>query len=166
MSVTYLEALAVKFPKVNCYSQDGGSEYELLSWQGGDPLPSKEVLEIAKLEVFRDIVWREIQAIRDFRKANGVKIGAHWFHSDDTSRIQQLGLVMMGANLPANLSWKTLGNEHVIMTPQLAQQIFIGVATADQVIFGVAEYHKKEMLKLENPGLYNYRTAWPLTFGE
>lgn len=166
MASTYLQALGIKFPNVQATSPGDGAEYELLEWLGGDPIPSKEVLDLAKIDVDRERVWREIQAIRDSRKESGVKIGIHWFHSDDTSRIQHIGLVMMGANLPGNLMWKTLGGEFVLMTPQLAQQIFMMIASNDQMIFAKAEMHRAEMLKASNPNLYDYTGGWPPIFGE
>ena len=166
MTATYLQALALKFPNVQVTSPGEGAEYELLEWLGGDPLPSKSVLDIAKRDVDRERIWREIQAIRDSRKSSGVKIGSHWFHSDDTSRIQHIGLVMMGANLTGNLMWKTLGGDFVLMTVTLAQQIFMLIAANDQRIFAKAEQHRAEMMKSPNPNLYDYTGGWPPIFGE
>lgn len=166
MAATYLQALAIKFPNVQVTSPGEGAEYELLEWLGGDPIPPQSVLEEAKKDVDRERIWREIQVIRDTRKSSGVKIGAHWFHSDDTSRIQHIGLVMMGANLPANLMWKTLGGQFVVMTAQLAQQIFMSIAANDQLIFVKAEQHRAAMMKASNPNLYDYTGGWPPIFGE
>jgi hypothetical protein len=82
-------------------------------------------------------VWRLIQAERDRRRANGVRVGANWYHSDDTSRIQQLGLLLMGANMPPGIMWKTMSNTFIEMTPILAQQIF--QATGDDLVSSVAQ---------------------------
>ena len=166
MPSTYLEALAIKFPNVNAHSLDSGSEYEMLVHDGGDVMPSKTALDSAKVAVDREYVWRDIQLIRDTRKASGVKVGTHWFHSDDTSRIQHLGLVMMGVNMPSNLMWKTMGGTFVLMTPTLAQQIFMQIAFNDQAIFAKAEFHRAEINKLDNPYQYNITTGWPPIFGE
>lgn len=110
--------------------------------------------------------WEDIQAERDRRKANGVKVGNYWFHTDDSSRIQQIGLVMMGNDMPSNIMWKTMTGEFVQMTPQLAQQIFQAVAAQDIALFTIAEQHRAAMLAAENPCDYNYNTGWPPTFGE
>lgn len=166
MPSTYLEALAIKYPKVNVSSLDSGSEYEMLVHEGGDPMPTKGELDIAKLSVDKEFIWRDIQMLRDTRKAAGVKVGAHWFHSDDTSRIQHLGLVMMGANMPSNLMWKTMAGTFVLMTPTLAPQIFMQIAVNDQAIFAKAEFHRAEINKLDNPYQYNITTGWPPIFGE
>ena len=110
--------------------------------------------------------WLAIQQERDRRKWGGVKVGTKWFHSDDTSRIQQLGLVMIGANLPANLMWKTMDTTFVVMTPTLAMQIFGATAAQDVTLFTVAEQHRAQMMAAENPTDYNFMNGWPLTFGE
>jgi hypothetical protein len=81
-----------------------------------------------------------IKAERDRRiQTSGYKVGAHWFHSDLTSRTQQLGLVIMGAAIPAGLKWKTMGGTLVDMTPALAAQVFQSAAAQDAAHFAVAE---------------------------
>lgn len=124
----------------------------------------------AKFEAFthaaKQAAWANIKAERDRRKAGGVKVGAKWFHSDDGSRIQQMGLVMMGANLPAGLQWKTMDGSFIVMTPALAQQIFTGQAASDQAIFAVAEQHRVAMEASPDPAAYDFSTNWPKIFGE
>jgi hypothetical protein len=84
--------------------------------------------------------WEAIKYERDRRKSEGgYQAAGKWFHSDDTSRIQQLGLVILGANIPAGLKWKTLDGSFVVMTPTLAQQIFAAAAASDMALFAVAE---------------------------
>jgi hypothetical protein len=56
--------------------------------------------------------------------SGGYVVGGHWFQSDSASRIQQLSLVVMGANLPPGIQWKTLAGTFVAMTQTLAVQIF------------------------------------------
>lgn len=111
-------------------------------------------------------VWVAIKAERDRRKTGGVKVGAKWFHSDDGSRIQQMGLVMMGTSIPANLQWKTMDGTFITMTQTLASQVFQAVAASDQAIFGVAEAHRVAMEASADPAAYDYLTGWPAIFGE
>jgi len=114
----------------------------------------------------RDQVWELIKVERDLRKAGGVQVGSYWFHSDDTSRIQQIGLVMMGANIPAGLQWKTMSGEFVGMTQTLANQIFQAIAASDQDIFSIAEQHKAALMQSTTPLDYDYRTGWPQTYAD
>ncbi len=111
-------------------------------------------------------MWEKIKNERDRRKAGGVQVGTDWFHSDDNSRIQQLGLVMFGTNMPSNIMWKTMTGTFVQMTPTLASQIFSAVASSDMTIFAVAEQHRTNMEASSDPTSYNYLTGWPLIFGE
>ena len=148
---TYQEVLSEKYPTVRVQSLGDGSDYEMLQWIGGDPLPSKEQLDADKDYYTRVRVWRAIQAERDRRQAGGVKVGENWFHSDLSSRIQQIALVVFGANLPANVMWKTLNGAFVPMTPTLAVQIFQASAASDIAIFTVAEQHKAMMMASPTP---------------
>jgi len=110
--------------------------------------------------------WHGIKAERDRRKAGGVKVGAKWFHSDDGSRIQQIGLVMMGANLPAGLQWKTMDGSFIAMTQAVAASVFAAAAASDQAIFAVAEGHRVAMEASADPAAYDYSTGWPKIYGE
>ena len=110
--------------------------------------------------------WEGIKIERERRKAGGVKVGDKWFHSDDGSRIQQMGLVMMGAGIPAGLQWKTMDGTFIPMTPAFASQIFQAVAASDQAIFAVAETHRAAMEASADPAAYDYSTGWPKVFGE
>lgn len=110
--------------------------------------------------------WVGIKAERDRRKAGGVKVGAKWFHSDDGSRIHQMGLVMMGASIPANLQWKTLDGSFITMTQALAGNVFAAAAASDQAIFAAAETHKAAMEASTDPASYDYSGGWPKIYGE
>lgn len=111
--------------------------------------------------------WEAIKTERDRRTDNGgYKVGTKWFHSDQKSRSQQLGLVLLGANIPANLQWKTMDGSFVTMTQTLARQILAAGAASDQAIFTVAEHHRAAMEASADPASYDYSTGWPKIFGE
>jgi len=129
--------------------------------------------EVAQFEAERAVPLAHRQALaldrikreRDRRKYLGVKVGAHWFHSDDASRIQQLALVIMGANIPPGLQWKTLTFTplpvFVTMTQALAQGIFQATAASDAAIFAAAEAHRLAMEASAEPQDYDLSTGWP-----
>ncbi|MGZ8888048.1 MAG: DUF4376 domain-containing protein [Halobacteriota archaeon] len=114
-----------------------------------DPLPERQASK-----------WEDIKAERDRRQVAGVRVGEHVFHSDERSRIQQLGLVMMGANVPP-VPWKTVGGAFVTMTQTLANQIFSNTASSDQSIFAAAEVHRVAMMESQDPESYDYSSGWP-----
>ncbi|UOF76978.1 tail protein [Caudoviricetes sp.] len=111
--------------------------------------------------------WNAIKAERDRRIQNGgYKVGAKWFHSDTFSRTQQVGLVMMGANIPAGTPWKTMDGSTVTVTQTLAGQIFGTAAASDIAIFAAAETHRVAMEASADPATYDFSTGWPKAFGE
>lgn len=118
-----------------------------------DPLPAAKLAK-----------WRQIQAERDRLKNAGYLVGGNRFHSDPDSRIQQLGLVLMGAGLPAGIMWKTMAGNFVQMTPALAQGIFSTTANADTQVFAAAETHRaavNALTTLEAVETYNFSSGWP-----
>ena len=112
---------------------DLGGSYRLDFVGSSRAATASEVLNAAKAERIASI-----KAKRDKVKGDGVTVGANRFHSDADSRIQQMGLVMMGASLPP-VQWKTMGGTFVEMTPTLAGQIFAATAARDIAVFGHAE---------------------------
>ena len=90
-------------------------------------------------------MWGKIKEKRDKVKAGGVLVSTKWFHTDDASRIQQLGLVQLGANIPAGIMWKTMDGTFIEMTQQLASDIFAAVTTLDITAFANAETHRIAM---------------------
>ena len=135
--------------------------------------------DVTSEEVFSDTIpapsiaqvktekWSSIKAERDRRiQVGGYKVGTKWFHSDTFSRTQQMGLVMMGASIPANTPWKTMDGSTVVMTQTLAGQIFGTAAASDIAIFAAAETHKAAMEASADPATYDFSTGWPKAFGE
>jgi hypothetical protein len=121
------------------------------------PVPSNAQIKAAK--------WDAIKSERDRRTdQGGYKVGTKWFHSDQKSRSQQLGLVLLGANIPAGLQWKTMDGTFVTMTATLAQQILGAGAASDQAIFTAAETHKTAMESSVDPATFDFSEGWPATF--
>ena len=129
------------------------------------PLPAEEAQ--ANTEAALTNAWNRIKDERDRRKFSGVKVGDHWYHSDDSSRIQQLALVMMGNAIPAGLMWKTLTLTpppvFVEMTPALASSIFQATAAQDTAIFAAAEAHRVAMEASDTPQSYDCSGGWPVS---
>jgi hypothetical protein len=166
---TYIAAIGEGFPNTQCHCFDDGTVYENIIYDQGDAIPPKEVLDAWIAAKIKECGWTKIKAERDRRKtAGGYKAGGNWYHSDDTSRIQQIGLVMLGANMPNNVMWKTMSGDFVQMTPTLAMQIFQSAMVSDMTIFATAEAKKAAMLQLSGNDLlnYDYLSGWPKIYGE
>jgi Domain of unknown function (DUF4376) len=114
------------------------------------------------------LLWGQIKNYRDnLTQTGGYLVSGKWFHSDDTSKIQQLGLVMLGANIPANLQWKTMDGTYITMTQTLASQIFAAAATSSVAIFEQAKTHFTAISALDTVDLiaaYDWKAGWPQTY--
>ena len=138
-----------------------GAGLQIAEWNDPRPQPTPDEIEVAAKPAAVAIVTQRIKSERDRRKELGVAVGAHRFHSDDPSRIQQLGLVMMGASMPAGIKWKTMDGSFADMTPQLAQQIFAAQAARDMALFAVCEQHIAAAALADDPLAYDYSAGWP-----
>ena len=109
--------------------------------------------------------WEAIKQERDRRtQQGGYQVAGKWFHSDTFSRTQQMGLVMMGANIPANLQWKTMDGSFVTMSQTLAGQVFAAAAASDAALFARAEQIKTAM-EADPVNFELAAQAWPAVFG-
>lgn len=152
-----MPADAVELPAgLHTYLMEGQSAGKVIAW-GDDGFPFLEDSPLPTIEQ----MWVRIKAERDRRKDLGVLVDGHWFHSDASSRIQQLALVIMGQNMPGGIQWKAMGDEFVLMTPTLAGQIFSAVATLDQILFSNANSHRAAMIASAVPSEYDFSTGWP-----
>jgi len=164
--ISYAEAIPIRFPGVTFIVPGDGTVYEDFQFIDGTP-PTKVELDTFISEYTKEQMWLKIKDERDRRKIDGgYKVGNNWFHSDTYSRTQQLGLVMMGANLPNNVMWKTMSGSFVLMTPTIASQIFQAAITSDIILHSVAEQKKADMLASANPGNYDWESGWPVSYGE
>lgn len=166
MPATYIDTISKFYPTRNIQANGDGSDYELLVSLDGLPIPPHAELVPLRLQLYREHKWEQIKAERDRRKFNGVRVAGSWFHSDDSSRIQQIGLMLMGANMPNGIMWKTMTDTFVLMTPALAIGIFQATGAQDMAIFARAEFHRAMMNASPNPTTYDFSTGWPPTFGE
>lgn len=162
----YIDIIGKKHPGVKASCVGNSTVYSNVVWEGGDPLPSKQTLDDSYLVIAKEEKWEKIKAERERRKTGGVTVSGKWFHSDDSSRIQQIGLVMLGANIPAGLEWKTMDGSFITMTATLAGQIFNAVAASDVAIFDIAEQHRQNMLASQTPESYDFSGLWPQTYEE
>lgn len=118
------------------------------------------------LDALRVAHWEAIKLERDKRtQQGGYQAAGKWFHSDTFSRTQQMGLVMMGGDIPVGLQWKTMDGSFVTMTQTLAGQVFAAAAASDAALFARAEQIKA--LADADPEKFNLSAqTWPPVFGE
>lgn len=120
-----------------------------------------------------DSVVTAIKEKRDYRQQNGgvlVAIDAttsKWFHSNDSSRIQQFSISVNG--IEAGVMWKTMDGTYVEMTQDLAKAIVAATTVLDIATFGHAASMISEVEALttaEAVLAYDYQSGWPAIYGE
>lgn len=166
--LNYLEIISIKYPKVYAYDNSlDGSVYEHIkvSQDSPEPLPSKEQLDADIAYQIKLDMWEAIKEERNRRTQGGVKVNYqatdYWFHSDNTSRIQQLALVMLGVNIPPGTMWKTMGGQFVELSSELVQAVYQASIQSDMAKFQAAEIHKANMLASAEPENYDFSQGWP-----
>lgn len=123
----------------------------------------------AQLTAARAARWEDIKTLRDrLQDEGGYKVDVDgagtfkWFHSDVKSRTQQIGLVMMGASVPA-VQWKTMDGSFVTMTQALASAVFNAAAQQDMSLFAHAEQLRAQV-EAGDPAAVDIEAGWPETF--
>ena len=117
-------------------------------------------LEATKLQVIQ-----AIKAQRDFITTDYIIINNHYFHSDTSSRIQQLSLTKMGAEkkIPPGLMWKTKNNGLIELTNEIAAQFESVTMDHDMRLFANAQRHIAAVEALDDIQSvldYDYSTGW------
>ncbi len=121
----------------------------------------------ADLSLKRSTAIGRVKALRDLKTENGGYLaGGKWFHSDLVSRTQQIGLILMGANIPAGLQWKTLDGSFITMTPTLAGQVLAAAGGQDAALFAHAETLIGQINAAADPTTVDVSAGWPTTFGD
>jgi len=131
------------------------------AWQDLPYIASPSVDTLAPL---RAALGERIKSIRDTKvQHGGYTTGGKWYHSDTFSRTQQMGLVMMGASIPA-VQWKTMDGSFVTMTQTLANQIFAAAAAQDLAMFSRSEALQAIVNASGDPASVDIASGWPPTF--
>ena len=108
-------------------------------------------------------VWEFIKAKRSESITDGVLVKSvdKLFQTNNTSMIQYSnisGMIAIDNYIPVN--WKTEDNTYVLLTIDLFKELQNTININTQNMFMIAEDHKVEMLKLEDPTEYDYSTNW------
>jgi len=124
---------------------------------GADVLAQERAEMVERIKTFRDYV----------ADTGGYKVVVagvdKWFHADTRSKIQQMGLTIMGASVPP-VPWKTMDGTYVSMSQSLAGQIFAAAAGKDIAVFNVAKTHLDAVAASLDPLSYDFSGGWPAIF--
>lgn len=120
---------------------------------------------IIKIEDVKAEVITKIKALRDFITADYIIIQGNHFHSDTSSRIQQMSLTKMGlaGQIPAGLMWQTKNLGLLELTNEIAAQFESVTMDHDMRLFANAQRHIAAVEALEDiqsVQAYDYSTGW------
>lgn len=76
-----------------------------------------------------------------------------WFHTDVASKLQQLTLAVLGNNLPAGISWKTMDGSFVTLTPPMVSKVLAAQVARENQVYTVAEQKAVDSTDIN--------TGWP-----
>ena len=104
----------------------------------------------------------KVKDLRESHRIGGIYIQSEdkWYHSDDASRTQFIALMLLGANIPSDLMWKTMDGTFIQMTQTLVQTIFQTMITVEQSNYANAEIHINNIRNSTTPKSHDYSTGW------
>ncbi|HDP8225512.1 TPA: DUF4376 domain-containing protein [Escherichia coli] len=119
----------------------------------------------AALDGAKSLVVKAIKALRDEVTADYIIIGDYHFHSDASSRIQQMSLTRMGQTkqIPKGLMWQTKNLGLLELTNEIAAQFESITMDHDMRLFANAQRHIAAVEALEDIQAvqeYDYSTGW------
>lgn len=122
------------------------------------------------LDVQQALAWGNIKAERDRRQLDGgVKVGLHWFLSNDRATSEYNTIISTTRGLPdgtvVRSGWRTMDGALVDMTPGLALQILTAGIAQRCLIDDAAQSHKIAMEASPDPAAYDFSAGWPVIFG-
>ncbi|QMB01794.1 DUF4376 domain-containing protein [Escherichia fergusonii] len=131
---------------------------------GEDNLPCWADI-IIKVEDVKAEIITKIKALRDLITADYIIIQDNHFHSDTSSRIQQMSLTKMGqaGQVPAGLMWQTKNNGLIPLTNEIAAKFELVTMDHDMRLFATAQRHIAAIEALEDIKEiqdYDYSTGW------
>ncbi|MEB7937387.1 MULTISPECIES: DUF4376 domain-containing protein [Escherichia] len=126
----------------------------------GETIINAVTIVTAKKNKMEDIKNR-----RDEITADYIIINDHHFHSDTSSRIQQISLTKMGKEkqIPPGLMWKTKNNGLIELTNEIAAQFESVTMDHDMRLFANAQRHIAAVEALDDIQAvldYDYSTGW------
>lgn len=152
IGMSIYEVLPINIP-------DGFSVNGEWGWNG-EQIVSMVTIESAKVNKVA-----EIKSHRDMLTADYIIIDDHHFHSNASSRIQQLSLTKMGqaGQIPSGMMWQTKNHGLIELTNEIAAQFEAETLAHDMRLFTTAQQHIVAVEALENVQAvidYDYSEGW------
>lgn len=137
-------------------------DVSIWSAEAGQWVNDPNLLESQKISK-QLVMWELIKNKRLEKITDGVLVSSidKIFQTDNNSIIQYsniAGMIAIDNYIPVN--WKTVDNTYTLLTIDIFKELQRTININTQRLFIVAEDHKIEMLKLEDPTAYDYSANW------
>lgn len=124
------------------------------------PIPTFE----QKVSVKLDDIRRRSQVARN----GGVKVLIDnkeiWIFSDDSARLQLM--MFLNSGITTEYPIESHDNKSLLLNVDIAKELMSKINQHDQAVLIIAEQHRQNMLKSEDPAKYDINTAWPKSYYE
>lgn len=138
-----------------------GDEYE---W---DKAQNKWVihpeLDAYKLMEDQSVAWENIKQRRYEAVTSGVYVESvdSWFHTDEVSVTSYSTIAgMIALNNYEPVQWKTMDNTWILLTIPIFKELQTAISQKTNANYAIAEQHKSDMMKSDNPLEYDFSTGW------
>lgn len=111
----------------------------------------------------QDKVWELIKERRLQAVTSGVYVESvdKWFHTDEvsvTSYSTIAGMIALDNYEP--VQWKVMDNTWILLTVPIFKELQTAMSTKTNTNYAIAEQHKSNMMKSDNPLEYDFSTGW------
>lgn len=138
-----------------------GDEYE---WdEGQNQWVINPELDAYKYLENQDEIWELIKERRLQAITSGVYVESidKWFHTDEvsvTSYSTIAGMIALDNYDP--VQWKVMDNTWVLLTIPIFKELQTAMSQKTNINYAIAEQHKSNMMKSDNPLEYDFSTGW------
>lgn len=140
------------------------------AWIASGNMPDPEAVVVVRRAEVIARLWGLIKERRQRCTEGGAKISIsgvdRWVHTDLFSRTQWIGMVLLGAGLPAGLTWKTMSGDFVTLTPTIVQQVFAAILSKEAAAFARGEELRAAINGASDPLTVDITAGWPASYDD
>lgn len=152
----WVELLPINNPNI-FYDDEYEWDKEQNQWVVSPELDAYKYLEN------QDEIWELIKERRLQAVTSGVYVESvdKWFHTDEvsvTSYSTIAGMIALDNYDP--VQWKTMDNTWILLTIPIFKELQTAMSQKTNANYAIAEQHKSDMMKSDNPLEYDFSTGW------
>lgn len=168
MSVSYIDAIGLKFPNVQATCSGDPTVYTNIVWVGGAPLPTQSQLDEARLTLAQVEICTAINSFRSSWMGDHMSWNNHRWNCDRSSVSNLTGLILLTSQNSSitNIVYRDYDNINVTMTAAMLQGLSAAIFTFFTSCYEVCWNYKAQVNALTSYDAvmaFNYTSGWPPT---